>query len=45
MLVGYYPVLVPVTAFCILFSASAAAIPAVFVQKVIAEIEVVGVHG
>ena len=40
MLVGYYPVLVPVTAFCILFSAAAAAIPAVFVQKVIAEIEV-----
>lgn len=32
----YYPVLVPVTIFCILFSALAAALPDVFLQKVIA---------
>ena len=34
-----YPVLVPVTAFCILLSSAAAAIPATFVQRVIAVIE------
>ena len=39
MLCGFYPVLVPVTAFCILFSAAASAIPAVFIQKVLAVIE------
>ncbi len=39
MLVGYYPVLVPVSAFCILFSAVVAAAPDVFIQKVIALIE------
>ena len=39
MLCGFYPVLVPVTVFCILFSAAASAIPAVFIQKVLAVIE------
>lgn len=39
MLFSYYPVLVPVTAFCILFSAASAAIPDLFIQKVIAVIE------
>ena len=36
-LIGYYPVLVPVTVFCILFSAIAAAIPDIFIQKIIAK--------
>lgn len=39
MLVGYYPVLVPVTALCILFQSISAAIPDLFIQKVIAVIE------
>ena len=39
-LIGYYPVLVPVTVFCILFPAIAAAIPDIFIQKIIAIIEV-----
>ncbi len=39
LLCGYYPRLVPVTAFCILFSAAAAAVPDLFIQKVIAVIE------
>lgn len=39
-LISYYPVLVPVTVFCILFSAIAAAIPDIFIQKIIAIIEV-----
>ena len=39
MLVGFYPVLVPLTALCILFSAVVSAIPATFQQKVIASIE------
>ena len=39
MLRGYYPVLVPVSALCILFSAVVAAAPDVFIQKVIAVIE------
>ena len=39
-LIGYYPALVPVTVFCILFSAIAAAIPDIFIQKIIAIIEV-----
>ena len=34
-----YPVLAPVTVFCILFSAAVSAIPAVFQQNVIALIE------
>ena len=38
-LYAYYPVLVPVSAFCILFSAVVAAAPDVFIQKVIAVIE------
>lgn len=38
-LFSYYPVLVPVTVVCILLAAVTAAIPAVFLQKVIAVIE------
>lgn len=36
----FYPALMPVTIFCILFSAVTSAIPAVFIQKIIAVIEV-----
>ncbi len=39
MLYGYYPVLLPVTALCILFSAITSAIPALFIQNVIQVIE------
>lgn len=39
MLFGYYPVLAPVTVFCILFSAGISAVPAIFTQKIIAVIE------
>lgn len=39
MLYEFYPRLVPITVFCILFSAIAAAVPDVFIQKVIAVIE------
>ncbi len=39
MLFGYYPVLVPITGVCILFSAGVSAVPAIFIQKVIAIIE------
>lgn len=39
MLFRFYPVLIPVTAVCIVFSAVTAAAPAVFQQKVIADIE------
>ncbi len=39
MLIGYYPVLVPITAFCILFSAAVSSIPGLFQQNVIASIE------
>ncbi len=38
-LVGYYPALVPLTAVCIIFSAITAAIPAIFIQNIIAVIE------
>ncbi len=38
-LFGYFPVLVPVVAFCIVFSAVVAAAPDVFIQKIIAVIE------
>ena len=38
-LVRSYPVLIPVTGFCILFSAAAAAIPDILIQKVMAIIE------
>ena len=40
LLLGCYPVLVPVTGLCILFSAAVSALPATFQQKVIAVIEV-----
>ena len=36
---GYYPVLAPLSAFCILFSAVVAAIPALFIQRILAVIE------
>ncbi len=36
----FYPVMVPVVIFCILFNAVASAIPAVFMQKVIAVVEI-----
>ncbi|MCI8388197.1 MAG: ABC transporter ATP-binding protein [Clostridiales bacterium] len=39
MLFGYYPVLVPITIVCILFSAAVATIPAIFIQKIIAVID------
>ncbi len=39
MLSNYYPVLLPLTCFCILFSAVVSAIPSLFVQKVIMVIE------
>ena len=39
LLFSFYPVLVPVCIFCILFSAVTAALPDVFIQKVVAAIE------
>ncbi len=39
MLFNFYPVLVPVTGFCILFSAGVSAIPSLFTKKVIEIIE------
>lgn len=39
LLLSYYPVLVPLAILCILFSAAVAAVPDVFIQKVIAVIE------
>ena len=39
MLFGFYPVLMPVTVFCIIFSAVVSSIPAIFMQNVIAIIE------
>ncbi len=39
MLVGYYPVLVPLTGVCILFSSAISSIPSIFTQKIIALIE------
>ncbi len=39
MLYQFYPVLVPVTIVCILFSSAVSSMPALFVQKVIADIE------
>ncbi len=39
MLFGFYPVLMPITIFCILFSAATSSIPSIFVQKVISAIE------
>lgn len=40
MLFKFYPVMMPLTVICILFSAVTAAMPAVFQQKVIADIEI-----
>ncbi len=39
LLMSYYPVLLPVTIVCIIFSGITAAIPSIFVQKVIEAIE------
>ena len=39
LLFGFYPVLFPLTILCILFSAATSAIPALFIQNVIASIE------
>ncbi len=39
MLLGYYPVLVPLTGICIIFSAAVSSIPAIFQQKIIGIIE------
>ncbi len=36
---GYYPVMLPITLTCILFSAAVSSIPAVFMQNVIAAVE------
>ena len=40
MLREFYPVLLPVTVACILFASAASSIPAVFLQKVLAQVEV-----
>lgn len=45
MLFKFYPALVPLTIFCILFSAAAAAVPDVFIQRVIAIISKFGPTG
>ena len=45
MLFSYYPVLMPLIVLCILVAAVTAAIPPVFMQKVIAEIEVAVANG
>lgn len=37
---SYYPILLPVTIFCIIFSAIVSSIPALFIQNIIAEIQV-----
>ncbi len=39
LLISYYPVLVPITAICIIFSAATATVPAIFQQQIIADIE------
>ena len=36
---GYYPVLAPLSMFCILFSAIVAAIPSIFIQRILAVIQ------
>ena len=40
MLFKFYPVLVPLALFCIIFSAVASAIPAIFLQKVTEAVEI-----
>ena len=45
LLFSFYPVLLPITLVCILFSAVVAAIPATFMQKVIALIETTLANG
>ena len=40
MLFKFYPVMMPLTVACIIFSAVTAAVPAVFQQKIIADIEI-----
>ena len=36
---GYYPVMLPITLGCILFSAAVSSVPAIFMQKVLAAVE------
>ncbi len=45
LLMGFYPRLLPFTVFCILFSAASAAVPDIFIQKVMAVIEKWGSTG
>ena len=40
LLFSYYPVLMPLTLLCIIFSAGVSAIPAIFQQQIIADIEI-----
>ncbi len=40
LLFSYYPVLLPITIVCILFAAVVASIPALFIQRILASIEV-----
>lgn len=40
MLFKFYPVMMPLTVACIIFSAVTAAVPAIFQQKIIADIEI-----
>ena len=40
MLRGFYPVLLPVTVACILFASATSSIPAVFLQKVLAQVDI-----
>ena len=42
MLWGFYPVLLPLTALCILFSAAVSAVPSLFIQQIIDEALCVG---
>ena len=41
----FYPVLLPVTLVCVLFSAVVSSVPSVFMQKVIAIVETYGTSG
>ena len=45
MLRGFYPALLPVTIVCILFSSATSSIPAVFMQKVITDIQTYSASG
>jgi len=45
LLFSYYPVLIPITIVCILFSAGVSSIPSIFIQKIISVIEVWSASG